>query len=99
MKLPFLVLLFLHAFLIVQAQIADTVVDAGGAIDSLRQNNAVVGILYLIVVVQAGVIVKLWLMISKISNDRIADLKERLKSEEDLRKEIQEIYSKINSKN
>jgi hypothetical protein len=82
----------LHLFVLAQTE---TLVDAGGAIDSLRQNNAVVGILYFIVVVQAGVIVKLWLKISEVSNERIADLKERIKAEEDLRKEIQDVYIKL----
>lgn len=83
---------FLHLFVLAQTE---TIVDAGGAIDSLRQNNAVVGILYFIVVVQAGVIVKLWLKISEVSSERIADLKERIKAEEDLRKEIQDVYTKL----
>jgi len=87
---------FLHLFAFVASGQAETIIDAGGAIDSLRQNNAVVGILYFIVLVQAGVIVKLWIKINQVSNERIADLKERLKSEEDLRKEIQEIYTKLN---
>ncbi len=98
MKLYLFTIALLHMFILAQAQV-DTMIDAGGAIDSLRQNNAVVGILYFIVLVQAGVIVKLWLKINQVSNERISDLKERLKSEEDLRREIQEIYSKLNSKN
>lgn len=95
MKLYLLIMTFLHLFAFAAAQ-TDGIIDAGGAIDSLRQNNAVVGILYFIVLVQAGVIVKLWLKINQVSNERIADLKERLKSEEDLRKEIQEVYTKLN---
>lgn len=95
MKLYLLVMAFLHALMFASAQ-GESIIDAGGAIDTLRQNNAVVGILYFIVLVQAGVIVKLWLKINQVSNERIADLKERLKSEEDLRKEIQDIYSKLN---
>ena len=87
---------FLHLFAFVASGQVETIIDAGGAIDSLRQNNAVVGILYFIVLVQAGVIVKLWIKINQVSNERISDLKERLKSEEDLRKEIQEIYTKLN---
>lgn len=92
MKLYFSLMALLHLFVLAQTE---TLVDAGGAIDSLRQNNAVVGILYFIVVVQAGVIVKLWLKISEVSNERIADLKERIKAEEDLRKEIQDVYIKL----
>jgi len=92
MKLYLFVMAFLHLFVLAQTE---TIVDAGGAIDSLRQNNAVVGILYFIVVVQAGVIVKLWLKISEVSSERIADLKERIKAEEDLRKEIQDVYTKL----
>src|SRR5690348_7967590 len=95
MKLYLFTIAMLNMFILAQAQVTDAVIDAGGAIDSLRQNNAVVGILYFIVLVQAGVIVKLWLKINQLSNERISDLKERLKSEEDLRKEIQEIYSKL----
>jgi hypothetical protein len=98
MKLYLFTIALLHLFILAQAQVPDAILDAGGAIDSLRQNNAVVGILYFIVIVQAGVIVKLWLKINQVSNERIADLKERLKSEEDLRKEIQDIYSKIKTK-
>lgn len=98
MKLYLFIMAFLHLFAFVASGQAETIIDAGGAIDSLRQNNAVVGILYFIVLVQAGVIVKLWLKINQVSNERIADLKERLKSEADLREEIQEIYSKINEK-
>ena len=99
MKLYLFTIALLNMALIAQAQVADSIVDAGGAIDSLRQNNAVVGILYFIVLVQAGVIVKLWLKINQVSNERISDLKERLKSEEDLRKEIQEIYTKLSINN
>lgn len=98
MKLYLFTMALLNTFILAQAQVGESLIDAGGAIDSLRQNNAVVGILYFIVIVQAGVIVKLWLKINQVSNERIADLKERLKSEEDLRKEIQEIYSKIKTK-
>lgn len=98
MKLYLFIIAILNFFAIISSQ-AESIVDAGGAIDSLRQNNAVVGILYFIVLVQAGVIVKLWLKINQVSNERIADLKERLKSEEDLRKEIQDIYTKIKTKN
>ena len=96
MKLYLFIMAFLHLFAFVASGQGETIIDAGGAIDSLRQNNAVVGILYFIVLVQAGVIVKLWVKINQVSNERISDLKERLKSEEDLRKEIQEIYIKLN---
>jgi hypothetical protein len=51
----------------------------------------VVGILYAIVVVQSGVIVKMWLKIDKIQDARINDLKERMKAEDDLKKELEEI--------
>lgn len=71
-------------------------IDAGEAINSLRQNNAVVGILYFIVVVEAVVIIKLWSMLNNLQKERIEDLKARIKAEEDLRKEIQEVYSKLN---
>lgn len=71
-------------------------IDAGEAINSLRQNNAVVGILYFIVIVEAVVIIKLWSMVNTLQKERIEDLKARIKAEEDLRKEIQEVYSKLN---
>lgn len=70
--------------------------DPGDAINSLRQNNAVVGILYFIVVVEAAVIVKLWTMVNNLQKERVEDLKARIKAEEDLRKEIQEVYTKLN---
>jgi len=98
MKLYFLAVALANIYFLAQAGIGESIVDAGGAIDSLRQNNAVVGILYFIVIVQAGVIVKLWLKVNQISNDRITDLKERLNSEEKLRQEIKDIYTKMNSK-
>lgn len=78
------------------AQVENVLTNPGAAIDSLRQNNAVVGILYFIVLVQAGVIVKLWLKVNQGNTERINDLKERIKAEEDLRKEIQDIYNKLN---
>lgn len=71
-------------------------IDAGEAINSLRQNNAVVGILYFIVLVEAVVIVKLWTMVNNMQKERIEDLKARIAAEEDLRKEIQEVYHKLN---
>jgi len=71
-------------------------IDAGEAINSLRQNNAVVGILYFIVVVEATVIVILWRNVNNLQKERVEDLKARLQSEEDLRKEIQEVYAKLN---
>jgi tyrosyl-tRNA synthetase len=71
-------------------------IDAGEAINSLRQNNAVVGILYFIVVVEAAVIIKLWSMVTNLQKERIEDLKSRIKAEEDLRKEIQEVYARLN---
>ena len=71
-------------------------IDAGEAINSLRQNNAVVGILYFIVVVEAAVIIKLWSMVNHLQKERVEDLKARIKAEEELRKEIQEIYAEIN---
>lgn len=74
-------------------------IDAGEAINSLRQNNAVVGILYFIVIVEAAVIIKLWSMINNLQKERIEDLKGRIKAEEDLRKEIQEVYTKLNLDN
>lgn len=74
-------------------------IDAGEAINSLRQNNAVVGILYFIVVVEAAVIIKLWSMVNNLQKERIEDLKARIKAEEDLRKEIQEVYSRLNLEN
>lgn len=70
--------------------------DPGDAINSLRQNNAVVGILYFIVLVEAAVIIKLWSMVNNLQKERIEDLKARIKAEEDLRQEIQEVYSKLN---
>jgi hypothetical protein len=73
--------------------------DPGNAINSLRQNNAVVGILYFIVVVEAAVIIKLWSMVNNLQKERIEDLKARIKAEEDLRKEIQEVYTKLNIDN
>lgn len=91
MKLYLIISLILH-FFIIQAQ----VIDAGAAIDSLRQNNAVVGILYFIVLVQAFVIVKLWLKVNQANKERIDDLKERIKAEEDLRSEIQAVYTNLN---
>lgn len=94
MKLFLFIVALLHIGVFAYAQSEGTI-DPGGAINSLRQNDAVVGILYFIMVVQAGVIVKLWMKVNQISNERIADLKERVKSEEDLRKEIQEIYTKL----
>lgn len=74
-------------------------VDAGEAINSLRQNNAVVGILYFIVLVESAVIIKLWTSLNTIQKERIEDLKARIKAEEDLRKEIQEVYIKLNLEN
>ena len=74
-------------------------IDAGEAINSLRQNNAVVGILYFIVVIEAVVIIKLWTMVNNLQKERIEDLKARIKAEEDLRKEIQEVYSRLNIDN
>lgn len=74
-------------------------IDAGEAINSLRQNNAVVGILYFIVVVEAAVIIKLWTMVNNLQRERVEDLKARIKAEEDLRKEIQEVYTKLNLEN
>jgi len=74
-------------------------IDAGEAINSLRQNNAVVGILYFIVLVKAIVIVKLWTMVNNMHKERIEDLKARIAAEEDLRKEIQEVYQKLNLDN
>lgn len=71
-------------------------IDAGEAINSLRQNNAVVGILYFIVVVEAAVIIKLWSMVNNLQKERVEDLKARIQAEEDLRKEIQEVYTKLN---
>lgn len=74
-------------------------IDAGEAINSLRQNNAVVGILYFIVLVEAVVIIKLWTMVNNLQKERIEDLKARIAAEEDLRKEIQEVYQKLNLEN
>jgi hypothetical protein len=74
-------------------------IDAGEAINSLRQNNAVVGLLYFIVVVEAAVIVKLWSMVNTLQKERVEDLKARIQAEEDLRKEIQEVYTKLNLEN
>jgi len=62
-------------------------VDPGSTFENLRQNSAVVGLLYVIVIIQCGVIVKLWLKIDKIQDARIADLKEML----DLKNELQEL--------
>jgi hypothetical protein len=73
--------------------------DPGDAINSLRQNNAVVGILYFIVVVEAAVIIKLWSMVNNLQKERVEDLKARIKAEEDLRKEIQEVYTRLNIDN
>jgi hypothetical protein len=73
--------------------------DAGQAINSLRQNNAVVGILYFIVLVEAAVIIKLWNMVNNLQKERVEDLRGRIKAEADLRKEIQEIYIKFNLDN
>lgn len=78
-------------------------VDAGEAINNLRENNAVVGILYFIVVIEAAVIVKLWSMVNTLQKERVEDLKARLKAEEDMRKdfqkEIQDLYAKITQEN
>lgn len=74
-------------------------IDAGDAINSLRQNNAVVGLLYFIVVVEAAIIIKLWSMVNNLQKERVEDLKARIKAEEDLRKEIQEVYTKLNIEN
>lgn len=72
-------------------------IDPGQAIESLRQNNAVVGILYAIVLIEATVIVILWRKLNELHKERIEDLKARVSAEEDLRKEIQEIYTKLNT--
>lgn len=74
-------------------------IDAGEAINSLRQNNAVVGILYFIVLVEAVVIIKLWTMVNNLNKERVEDLKARIQAEEDLRKEIQEVYQRLNLDN
>lgn len=71
-------------------------IDAGEAINSLRQNNAVIGILYFIVLVEALVIIKLWTMFNNLQKERVEDLKARIQAEEDLRKEIQEVYQRLN---
>jgi hypothetical protein len=73
--------------------------NPGDAINSLRQNNAVVGILYFIVVVEAAVIIKLWSMVNNLQKERIEDLKARIQAEQDLREEIQEVYTKLNLDN
>lgn len=94
MKLYIFLSVLFHSMILAQAE--NVLTNPGAAIDSLRQNNAVVGILYFIVLVQAGVIVKLWLKVNQGNTERINDLKERIKAEEDLRKEIQDIYNKLN---
>ncbi len=94
MKLYIFLTVLFHTFILSQVH----GVDAGQAIDSLRQNNAVVGILYFIVLVQAIVIVKLWLKINQLNKERIDDLKERIKAEENLRREIQDVYTRLNIK-
>lgn len=94
MKLYIFLNILFHGMILAQAE--SVLSDPGHAIESLRQNNAVVGILYFIVVVQAAVIVKLWLKVNQTNKERIDDLKERIKAEEDLRREIQDIYNKLN---
>jgi hypothetical protein len=84
-------LLSLLTFVLAQAQID---LDPGQAVESLRQNSAVVGILYFIVVAEAIVIIILWKKYNELNKERIEDLKARLLAEADLRKEIQEIKFK-----
>lgn len=77
-------------------------VDAGEAVDALRQNNAVVGILYVIVLAQSAVIIKLWLKIDKIQEARVQDMKDRLDAEDSLKrdfeKEVQNLKELIRNK-
>lgn len=75
-----------------------TTIDPGQAFDTLRQNNTVVGLLYILVVAEAGVIVKLWLKAEKINEARLTDLKERLKVEEELMKKIEKLEDSYNRK-
>lgn len=76
---------------IINTVIGQLDVDPGSTFENLKQNSAVVGLLYVIVVVQSGIIVKMWLKVDKLQEDRVNDLKERLKVEDNLKNELQEI--------
>jgi len=92
MKLLYLSSVFLYTYVLTQANPVNT----DHAINSLKQNNAILGILCLVILIMAAVIVKLWIKINQMKKERIEDIKERIKSEEQLRIEIQEIYTKLN---
>lgn len=69
--------------------------NGGEALKNLANNNAVVGILYSLVFVEATVIVLLWRRLDKMNEKLLKSFEERLEREENLYSQISRLNTEI----
>lgn len=69
--------------------------NGGEALKNLANNNAVVGILYSLVFVEATIIVFLWRRLDKLNDKLLKNFEERLEREENLYSQISRLNTEI----
>lgn len=95
MKVLYICSTFLYSYILAQA----TPTDTQSAINSIKQNNLIIAILSVMVLILSFVVAKLWIDKNQRKKERIEDIKQRLIAEENIRKEMQQIYNKLNKTN
>jgi hypothetical protein len=79
----------------VVAQTGEVEFNGGEALKNLANNNAVVGILYSLVFVEATVIAFLWRRLDKLNDKLLKSYEERLEREENLYSQISRLNTEI----
>lgn len=69
--------------------------DPGKALNDLKENNAVVGILYSLVFIEAVIIVFLWKRLDKVNDKLLKNYEDRLEREENTNFQINKLNAEM----
>ena len=81
--------------IVVLAQANSESFNGGEALKNLANNNAVVGILYSLVFIEATIIAFLWRRLDKLNDKLLASYEERLEREENLYSQIGRLNTEV----
>ena len=101
MKFKFLIAVLLvltlcsFTSIVVLAQANSESFNGGEALKNLANNNAVVGILYSLVFIEATIIAFLWRRLDKLNDKLLASYEERLEREENLYSQIGRLNTEV----
>lgn len=88
-------LTFLPAVLLAQDVTDISNFDPGKALNDLKENNAVIGILYSLVFIEAVIITFLWKRLDKINDKLLKNYEDRLEREENTNFQINKLNAEM----